>query len=93
MRRQLPALHMLLDRRRQFAHEGQPPAHPARGSREAPAELLQRLLEPDVELVQQPALLERRHAVTGAHEPIEDQRLGFAQIPARGADEILPEPA
>src|SRR5882724_177564 len=84
---------MRLDRRRQLPHQRQPPTHPARRAREAAAEILQREREPDRELVQQPPLLERRGALARAHQPIQHERFGLAQIPARGADQILPEPA
>ena len=90
---QLAALHVLLDRRRQFLHQRQSPAHPARRAREAPAQILQRQGEPHGELVQQPPLLQRRRALAGAHQPVQDQRLGLAQIPARDGHQVLPEPA
>ncbi len=43
--------------------------------------------------MQQPPLLQRRRALARAHQPVQDERLRLAQIPARGADQILPEPA
>ena len=43
--------------------------------------------------MQQPPLLQRRRALARAHQPIQHERLRFAQIPARGADQILPQPA
>ena len=43
--------------------------------------------------MQQPPLLQRRRALARAHQPIQHERLRFAQIPARGADQIVPQPA
>ena len=91
--RELAALDVVLDRRRQFLDQRQAPAHPARRAREAPAQVLERQLEPDGELVQQPPLLQRRRALAGAHQPVQDQRLGLAEIPARAGHQVPAEPA
>ncbi len=43
--------------------------------------------------MQQPPLLQRRRALAGAHQPVQDKRLGLAQIPARDGHQVLGEPA
>ena len=91
--RQTRPAHARLERGRQFLHQRQAPTHPARRAREAPAEILPRQREPDGELVQQPPVLQRRGALARAHQPVQDECLRLAQIPTRGADQVLPEPA
>jgi hypothetical protein len=93
VRRQRAAPHVVLNSRRQFLHQCQPPAHPAHRPRKAPTEIVQRQRETTGELVQQPPLLQCRRALAGAHQPVQDQRLRLAQIPTRGGHEVLSEPA
>ncbi len=81
--RDLPAADPLLDRRRQILHHSQAPRDPGRAAVEAPGQFL--LAPPGAarQLRQQPSLLERRIARGVAQATLQNQRLGFAQVPQR----------
>lgn len=81
--RDLPAADLLLDRRWQILHHSQAPRDPGRAAIEAPGQLL--LAPPGAarQFRQQPSLLEGRIARGVAQATLQDQRLGFAQVPQR----------
>jgi hypothetical protein len=91
VRGDLTAKDSTLNRFRKVAHQGEPPAHPAHASIEAPRDILQRKTETQVQLAQPRPLLARRLLGGGPHQSAEQQRVGFFQVPAGGPDHVAPE--
>jgi hypothetical protein len=91
VRSELTAKDSTLYRFRKVANQSESPAHPAHASIEAPREILQRQPEPQVHLPQPQPLLEGRFRLGGPHQPPEQQRVGFFQVPAGGPDHVAPQ--
>ncbi len=79
----------LLDRCRQLAHQSQAPRDPAGTAVEALGQLLLAPTDAASQLRQQPPLLERRLARGVAQAALQDQRLGFAEIPQRRLHRVV----
>jgi hypothetical protein len=83
---------LAVDRVGQVAHQRESARHPARGLVKPARQLGEREPEARLERIEHPALLERADRIGGAHELLEDQRLGFVDLPAQRPHPILGQP-
>ena len=81
-----------VDRGGQIAHQGEPARDPARGLVKPPREIGERQREARLERIEHPPLLERADRIGGAHQLLEDQRLGFLQLPAQRPHRVVGQP-
>ena len=79
----------LLDRCRELFHHGQAPRDPGWAAVESPGQLLLAPTGATRKLRQQPPLLQRRIAFSVTQAALQDQRLGFVQIPQRRLYRVL----
>lgn len=85
VRDELPVAHVLLNRRRERAHQTQTPRHPADTPIEAPGQVLQRQAVILVQRAQQPALLKGAVGRVGVQHLPENQRLRLGHLPHDGS--------
>lgn len=91
VRSDLTAKDSTLNRFRKVADQRESSAHPAHAPIEAPREILQRQTKSQMHLSQPQPLLERRFFGGGPHQPPEQKRFGFFQVPAGGPDHVAPQ--
>jgi hypothetical protein len=88
MRRDRPAAHLLLHRRRQQLDQAHPPRYPAHAAIESPRQLLLVVAEAFRHLRQQPALFQCACLLAGAHRAVQKKGLGLAQRPDHRFDRV-----
>ena len=93
MRADLALPDPVLDRLGKLAHQAQPSADPAAAAIKAPGQFLQGQPEAPMQLLDQPALLQRRLDRSRPHQPIHDQGVRLTELPQESPHGVLAQPA